>query len=245
MREAAGGGGRAGAFKLSGATGRCRVDRQIREDRSMAIHGSAYESWLTLDTPWREALAMAWDSFRDGGIAVGAVLTDSSGEIIGRGRNQRFGSAAPQGLLAHAEMEALSALPPRKDRARDVILYTTLHPCPMCLGAVVVARVGQVRFAALDPTWLGIEQLPGLNDEVRRRWPAIIGPLNGPLGEWAAILPCLNTSGSLIRAMETVAPRRVECARAVMRRLGSETSLPQTAGHALEYVWDLLADRTE
>jgi tRNA(Arg) A34 adenosine deaminase TadA len=211
----------------------------------MTIQGSAYESWLTLDTPWREAFAMAWDSFRDGGIAVGAVLTDSSGKIIGRGRNQRFGSAAPQSLLAHAEMEALSALPPRKDRARDVILYTTLRPCPMCLGAVVVARVGQVRFAALDPTWLGIEQSPGLNEEVRRRWPTIIGPLNGPLGEWAAILPCLNTSGSLIRAMETVAPRRVERARAVMRRLESETSLPETAGHALEYVWDLLADHTE
>ena len=107
------------------------------------------------------------------------------------------------------------------------------------------ARVGQVHFAALDPTWLGIERLPGLNDEVRRRWPAIVGPLDGPLGEWAAILPCLNTSGSLIRAMETVAPRRVERARAVMRRLGSEASLRQTASHALEYVWDLLADQLD
>ena len=45
--------------------------------------------------------------------------------------------------------------------------------------------------------------------------------------------------------METVAPRRAERARAVMRRLGSQTSRPEIASHALEYVWDLLADHTE
>jgi tRNA(Arg) A34 adenosine deaminase TadA len=187
---------------------------------------------------------MAWDSFRDGGIAVGAVLTDSTGEIIGRGRNRRFGSAVPR-LLAHAEMEALAAVPEHAERVSDVVLYTTLHPCPMCQGAIVVAQVGHFHFAALDPTWLGIEQLPALNDEVRRRWPTITGPLAGPLGEWAAVLPCLNTSGSLVRAMEAVAPLRAERARAIALRFESAADLPDTASQAMEYVWDLLADRTE
>jgi tRNA(Arg) A34 adenosine deaminase TadA len=129
---------------------------------------------------------VAWGSFRDGGIAVGAVLISSTGEVIGRGRNQRFGSA-PRGLVAHAEIQALTTLPVGKDRPEGLALYTTLHPCPMCLGAVVVARVGHLHFAAYDPTWLGIERLPDLNDEVRRRWPAVTGPLKGPVGEWAAI----------------------------------------------------------
>jgi tRNA(Arg) A34 adenosine deaminase TadA len=208
----------------------------------MSVRGSADEFWQVLGEPWREALEMAWDSFRGGGIAVGAVLTSSTGEIIGRGRNQRFGSAASQGLLAHAEMQALAALPARKDRERDVALYTTLHPCPMCLGAVVVARTGYLHFAAYDPTWLGIEQLPGLNDEIRRRWPLVTGPLSGPVGEWAAVLPCLNTTGSLIRAMESVAPRRVELARAIASRFDRVAGLPDTASQAMERVWDLLAD---
>jgi hypothetical protein len=120
-----------------------------------------------------------------------------------------------------------------------------LHPCPMCLGAVVVARTGQLHFAAYDPTWLGIEQLPDLNDEVRRRWPLVTGPLSGPVGEWAAVLPCLNTTGSLSRAMESVAPRRAELAQAIASRLGRRADLPGTASQAIEQVWDLLEQYAE
>jgi hypothetical protein len=112
----------------------------------------------------------------------------------------------------------------------------------MCLGAGVVARLGRLHFAAFDPTWLGIERLPDLSDEVRRRWPQVIGPLGGPVGEWAAVLPRLNTSGSLARAMESVAPRRAGLARAVAGRLGRGADLPDTASQALERVWDLLTD---
>jgi tRNA(Arg) A34 adenosine deaminase TadA len=113
-------------------------------------------------------------------VGVGAVLADSTGAIVSRGRNQRFGPAGPRRLLAHAEMEALAAVPAGKDRASGAVLSTTLHPCPMCLGAIVVARVGELRFAAWDPTWLGIEQLPALNEEMRWRWPSVTGPLDGP-----------------------------------------------------------------
>lgn len=63
----------------------------------------------------------------------------------------------------------------------------------MCLGAVVVARLGALRFAALDPTWAGVERLPELNLEVRTRWPQVAGPMPGPVGRWAAVLPVLNT----------------------------------------------------
>lgn len=195
--------------------------------------------------PWRAAIETAWESHCDGGVAVGAVLTDGSGSIIGRGRNQRFASVSPRGLLSHAEMEALVVVPARKDRARDSVLYTTLHPCPMCLGAVVVARVGQVQFGAFDPTWLGIERLPQLNGEVQRRWPQVVGPLTGPLGDWLAVLPCLNTDGSLVRAMEATAPRRAALARAVADRLASASRLPDTADQALAVVWDLLTEHAE
>jgi tRNA(Arg) A34 adenosine deaminase TadA len=208
----------------------------------VAVNGTAAESWSALSVPWREALDIAWASFRDGGIGVGAVLSTSAGDIIGRGSNQRFGAAAAGSLLAHAEMQALAALPARKDRPRDVVLHATLHPCPMCLGAVVVARVSQLHFGAVDPTWLGIEELPVLSDEVRRRWPAVSGPLSGAVGEWAAVLPGLNTTGSLVQAMEAAAPRRAALARAVASRLGRGVGLPATATQAMDRVWDLLTD---
>ena len=207
---------------------------------------NAYECWPALEAPWQAAFELAWQSLRSGGVGVGAVLTDASGAVLGRGRNRRF-TAPSGGLLAHAEMETLAALPGRADAVqpgRPLTLHTTLHPCPMCLGAVVVARVERVRFAAHDPTWSGIEQLPALNPEVRRRWPVLTGPLPGPLGEWAAVLPCLNTRGSLLRATAAVAPARVRLAEAITDRLAAYADLPSSCAAALERVADLLpADR--
>jgi tRNA(Arg) A34 adenosine deaminase TadA len=124
---------------------------------------------------------MSWQSYRDGGIAVGAVLTDGAGVVVSEGRNQRFAGRA-RGLLAHAEMGALAAFPPGKDRARDSVLYTTLSPCPMCLGVIVIARIARVHVGAIDPTWHGIEKMHELNDEVRHRWLQVEGPLTGPIG---------------------------------------------------------------
>ncbi len=203
---------------------------------------TARRTWSTLEPAWQHAIAMAWKSYRDGGVAVGAVITDDAGTVLGSGRNQRFAAVAPQGLLAHAEVEALAAVPDDREGARRIRLYTTLYPCPMCLGAAVVARVGHLAFGAYDPTWLGIERLPQLNDEVRHRWPTIEGPLPGPIGDWLAVLPCLNTNGTLVRAMQRVSPSRAQLARAIAKTLDNGDELPATPDLALDRVWDLLID---
>lgn len=144
------------------------------------------------------------------------------------------------GLLGHAELNALAeGLPPDKVRRHDAVLYTTLHPCPMCLGAAVVARVAAVNFAAFDPTWQGIERLPELNAEVRSRWPQMTGPLAGPLGAWAAVIACLNTSGSLLRSVERDSPELAGLARDVALALKGRNG-SGTASEALQRVWDLL-----
>ena len=206
----------------------------------MPMKESADESWSTLDVPWRAAMEMAWDSYRQGGIAVGAVLTDGTQNVLGRGRNQRFGTMSPRGLLSHAEMEALSVVPASKDRARDSVLYTTLHPCPMRLGAVVVARVGRLHFGGVRPDLARNRAAAPAQRRGKAPVAEITGPLTGPLGEWLAVLPCLNTNGALVRAMQATAPQRAALARAVARRLESTSRLPDTAGQALEEVWDLL-----
>ncbi|MBR7832541.1 nucleoside deaminase [Actinospica durhamensis] len=205
----------------------------------MTPEETAYASWDGLDEPWRVAIEAAWQSYREGGIAVGAVLTDGAGTVIGHGRNERFAGQV-RGLLAHAEMGALAALPAEKERARDSVLYTTLSPCPMCFGAIVVARLSAVRIGAMDPTWQGIERLPELADEVRRRWPRIHGPLAGPVGRWLAIAPVLNTKGSLFEAVERTAPADAALARTVHERYQERAELPESAVRALADAWDLL-----
>lgn len=95
----------------------------------------------------REALAEAEAAGEAGQLPIGAVLV-LDGEIVSRGRNRHLERRTQ---LAHAELEALleggEAAWSRHD---DCVLYTTVEPCPMCLGAVVMADVPHVVFAAHD-----------------------------------------------------------------------------------------------
>ena len=82
-------------------------------------------------------------------VPVGAVVVHE-GEVAGVGHNERELRADP---TAHAEMlairEAARAL--GSWRLLDCVLYVTLEPCAMCAGAIVLARVPRVIFAASDP----------------------------------------------------------------------------------------------
>ena len=82
-------------------------------------------------------------------VPVGAVIV-RGGEILARARNRREHSGDPTG---HAEILALREAGERLRgwRLSDCALYVTLEPCLMCAGAIVLARVPLVVFAAPDP----------------------------------------------------------------------------------------------
>ena len=86
----------------------------------------------------------------EGEIPVAAVVLDAEGRAVGWGSNRRERDQHP---LGHAELMALQqAARLRGDwRFNDCTLLVTLEPCPMCAGALVQARVGQVVFGAHDP----------------------------------------------------------------------------------------------
>lgn len=95
------------------------------------------------------ALAEARIASSLGEIPVGAVVLDASGQVLGRGRNDRERGQDP---TAHAEVlairEAASAL---GDRVLDgCTLVVTLEPCVMCAGTILAARVPRVVFGAWD-----------------------------------------------------------------------------------------------
>ena len=97
----------------------------------------------------KEALALAEEAAADGEIPVGAVIVDSNGAIIGRGRNRRE-SGDP---LGHAELIAIGqAAEAIGDwRLEGTTMVVTLEPCAMCAGALVNARVEKLIFGAFDP----------------------------------------------------------------------------------------------
>jgi len=98
----------------------------------------------------RAALAQAQIAAEEGEAPVGAVITDESGRIIGRARNQREKLKDP---TAHAEMIAITQASEALGRWRllGTTMYVTLEPCAMCAGAIVLARIPRVVIGADDP----------------------------------------------------------------------------------------------
>ena len=95
-----------------------------------------------------EALRLAREAMADGDVPVGCVIV-KDGQIIGRGRNrrERDGDAT-----AHAEIEAIRAACAYLGswRLQGCALYVTLEPCPMCAGAIINARIREVRYGARE-----------------------------------------------------------------------------------------------
>ena len=101
-----------------------------------------------------EAVAEARQGFAEGGIPIGSVLVHG-GEIIGRGHNRRVQRGS--GPL-HGEMDALeNAGRLRAAVYRHSVLYTTLSPCAMCSGAILLYRIPRV-VVGENVTFMGDEE---------------------------------------------------------------------------------------
>ncbi len=102
-----------------------------------------------LEAALYEAIAEGERALETGDVPVGAVVLDSDGAVLGRGRNEREATGDP---TAHAEVLALRAAASRRGEWRldGCTLVVTLEPCTMCAGAVVLSRVGRVVYGARD-----------------------------------------------------------------------------------------------
>jgi tRNA(adenine34) deaminase len=97
----------------------------------------------------REALKEAEAAFASDEVPVGAVIVHD-GRVIAKAHNQIRLLKDP---TAHAEMIAITQAAAHfgNERLNDTTLYSTVEPCPMCAGAMVLARVKRLVFAARDP----------------------------------------------------------------------------------------------
>ncbi len=108
-----------------------------------------------MDAFLKAALEEAEKGLKEGGIPIGSVLVHQ-GKIIGRGHNQRVQRGS---VVLHAEMDALENAG-RQSAAiyRACSLYTTLSPCPMCTGAILLYGIPKV-IVGENRTFMGEEEL--------------------------------------------------------------------------------------
>ena len=118
-------------------------------ESSQALQGTFAEN-LDNDLFWMEhALKLAQQAGEKGEVPVGALLVKSN-VLIAEAFNLRETRGSP---IAHAEMLVLQAASEKIGNWRfvDTTLYVTLEPCPMCAGAIVLARIPRVVYATTDP----------------------------------------------------------------------------------------------
>ncbi len=113
------------------------------------------------------AIAEAQQGLREGGIPIGSVIV-SQGKIIGRGHNRRV---QKRSSVLHGEMDALENAGRQPASVyREATLYTTLSPCAMCSGAILLYGIRRVIIGE-NNTFKGEEELlrsRGVSLEVRQ-----------------------------------------------------------------------------
>ncbi len=103
----------------------------------------------------KEVINQARQGMAEGGIPIGSVIV-YKGEIIGAGHNKRVqkGSA-----ILHGEMDALENAGRQPAFVyKECVLYTTLSPCPMCTGAILLYKIPKVIIGE-NQTFMGAEDL--------------------------------------------------------------------------------------
>ncbi|GAU75773.1 tRNA adenosine(34) deaminase TadA [Fusibacter sp. 3D3] len=95
------------------------------------------------------ALVEAEKAFDLGEVPIGAVIV-KNGKVIGKGHNTRELS---ESAIAHAEINAIQDACQNMGhwRLTDCVLYVTIEPCPMCVGAIYQSRIKTVYFGSRDP----------------------------------------------------------------------------------------------
>lgn len=135
------------------------------------------ERWMT------EALGEARLAAEAGDVPVGAVVV-LGGAVVGRGRNRR---EADQDPTAHAEIAALrdAARAMGRWRLLGATLYATLEPCPMCAGALVLARIERLVYGCADPKAGAVHTLfeIGRDPRLNNRFEVEAGVLVEPCAE--------------------------------------------------------------
>ena len=111
--------------------------------------------WKDLTFQWQTVLEEAWTAFTNGSIPVGAAVFDKNGDLLVKDHNRRSEPQTLNPRTAHAELNVLQHIDCRGGlNIREIQLYTSMEPCPMCMGAIVMSNIKSLNCGSHD-RWCG------------------------------------------------------------------------------------------
>lgn len=128
--------------------------------------------WDDVEEPWKECFRLAWISFVNEELPIGAVVATRQGTIVSTGRNcqkTKHDETMPLSgnSISHAEMNAIIGMYRHGEYdLKECILYTTTEPCPMCFGTYLMSDLHAMKYAAREP-FAGAGNLRTANDYLR------------------------------------------------------------------------------
>ena len=139
--------------------------------------------WNNIDHGFQIAFNEAWDAYRNNTCPIGVAILDADGNIMATGRNQVNADGDGQlkyHQIAHAEINAILNLSEVNDETihkniRTYTLYSTMEPCPLCFGAIVMGSIRNVKYAARD-NWAGAAALNNSIDYIKGKNISVSGP---------------------------------------------------------------------
>jgi len=140
-------------------------------------------AWDNLEPGFQIAFEVAWEAYKNKTIPIGAAIMDTSNTLVATGRNQIYTEgegAISLHQIAHAEINAILKLSEIKDdnihkNIRTYTLYTTMEPCPLCFGAIVMGSIRNIKYAARD-NWAGATSLNESIDYIKNKKITVTGP---------------------------------------------------------------------
>ena len=213
--------------------------------------------WSELELPWQVCFEEAWAGFCAGSLPIGAAILDQAGNVLARGRNHIYDNQAAAGQivlnqLAHAELNTLLQVDRRNHNFHTCTLYTSMEPCPLCMGAIYMSGIRTIHYAARDG-YAGSTDLLGATPYLSRKNIKVVGPAQPSLEtiflglQAVAEQRRLNITG--VDLYETVVGAwREKCPQGVLlgELLSAEGLLPQWVAiqRKPEWVFEALSEKS-
>jgi tRNA(adenine34) deaminase len=156
------------------------------------------KEWNDLDLGWRISFDSAWEAFKLNTSPIGCVIQNENDEIVASGKNMissqnSNGMALFNNKLAHAEINTILLLnESNHPNIRKYTLYTTLEPCILCFGAIVMGNIRSLKFASRDK-FGGATSINKIHDYTMSKKINI----EGPIKELECIQICLLSYSEL------------------------------------------------